>query len=355
MAMPTTLDGAAVRRLFDTTTFARGWSYVTSGAVLDYSYDPAGDVVAGDVQGRGAYPYEVVVRMTRSATGVPTRVDGECSCPVSRNCKHVAALLLASGTASGKREPTGNGTAGQTTKIVRAKPGGSTSVGDQRRKAARWEKPLLEVVEGLVDTAAAAATEPELALQFELVTNRRNARKQGTTPGIEVRPVLRSPSGNWVRTGTSWSKFEYSYAQTGLAAERQRLLRELLVVSRLSSGLNGYGYSSYGSDAPLWLEDISSRRLWDLLGHAAELHIRLVSSGKGGAIRLLPAPAVVGADLIADGQDLRMSPCIEAGGERVPLGSSLLIGSTPHGLAWWREGQGPKGALQLTMAPFPDR
>ncbi|MGH9179198.1 MAG: DEAD/DEAH box helicase, partial [Acidimicrobiales bacterium] len=193
-----------------------------------------------------------------------------------------------------------------------------------------------------------------MALQFELVPQRRAGRASPATAGIRIRPVLRSPQGNWVRTGISWSKLDYRYAPAGIAAERQSLLRELLAVSHLSPLFGHYRYSSYGSDPQVWLEDFSSRRLWDLLGHAEELQVPLVvAGGKHGAVRLLREPAVVGADLVAAGAGLRMSPYVEGGGERVPLGSSLLIGDPPHGLAWWPGPHTGDGARQLAVAPFP--
>ncbi len=351
MVMPTTLDAATVKRLVDPVTFARGRSYASSGAVVDYSYDPVRDMVAGEVQGRDPRPYQVVARMTRSATGLPTRVEGECSCPVASNCKHVAALLLASGATSPTGQSSAGGPAAKTAQARRPPGRRDASATDERREAPGWERILVDVIKGLAD--GAAAPEPKMALQFQLVANRRNPRTQGTAPGIEVRPVVRSPSGNWVRTGISWSKFDYSYGPGGLSPEKRALLRELLAVSRLSSGLNTYAYSGYASDAPLWLENVSSRRLWDLLDQARELRIPLVSGGAAGVpVRLVSTPAVVGADVVADGPDLRMQPYVEADGQRVALGSSLLIGAPPHGLAWWRDGQGPKGSVQLAMAPF---
>ncbi len=348
MADPATVDCAVVSRLFDPATFARGWSYATSGAVIDYSLGPESDTVVGEVQGRDPLPYQVEATLTRSPGGLAKAVQGECSCPVGRNCKHVAALLLTSGVADGSPRSSAAGVPG-TTRLPRAVR--SAPPVRRARAAASWQKPLLQVVESLADVGA--GEESGLALQFQLVANRRRPRSGSTGPGIEVRPVVRSPSGNWVRTGTSWSKLDYSYGTVGTSAERRALLRELRALTRLSSGYSSYEYSSYSPDVPLWLEDVTSRRLWDLLAEAKEIGIPLVSSGPvAGPVRLVPTPAAVGLDLLADGGDLRMQPHVQAGLERVPLESCVMVGSPPHGLAWWQRGQRPKGGLQLSLAPF---
>ncbi|WP_434111087.1 SNF2-related protein [Paraburkholderia caffeinilytica] len=52
-----------------------------------------GDTLSGDVQGTQPQPYRARVRF-RTDGGSPW-AQSDCSCPVGRNCKHVAALLLA--------------------------------------------------------------------------------------------------------------------------------------------------------------------------------------------------------------------------------------------------------------------
>src|SRR4051812_39869512 len=52
-----------------------------------------GAVLSGDVQGTQARPYRTRVRF-RTDGGSPW-AQSDCTCPVGRDCKHVAALLLA--------------------------------------------------------------------------------------------------------------------------------------------------------------------------------------------------------------------------------------------------------------------
>lgn len=52
-----------------------------------------GATLSGDVQGTQPTPYRTRVRF-RTDGGSPW-AQGDCTCPVGRNCKHVAALLFA--------------------------------------------------------------------------------------------------------------------------------------------------------------------------------------------------------------------------------------------------------------------
>jgi superfamily II DNA or RNA helicase len=61
------------------------------GAVTHVKWQ--GATLSGDVQGTQAHPYRTRVRF-RTDGGSPW-AQSDCSCPVGRNCKHVAALLLA--------------------------------------------------------------------------------------------------------------------------------------------------------------------------------------------------------------------------------------------------------------------
>ncbi len=67
---------------------SRGRVYKTSGAVKELDWISEGSVLYSTVQGSESEPYQ---QRTLIAAH---RLDGECSCPVHYNCKHVAAALL---------------------------------------------------------------------------------------------------------------------------------------------------------------------------------------------------------------------------------------------------------------------
>ncbi|MDQ1412235.1 MAG: hypothetical protein QOE07_823 [Acidimicrobiaceae bacterium] len=226
-----------------------------------------------------------------------------------------------------------------------------------------WERPLRAILAH--DTQAPGhAPSPEIGLQFELVTARPRAgrRSAATGPGIRVRPVLPGRTGNWVRTGVNWSNLDYvgyGRPKTAGSTEKLSLLKEFLALSRLSDTPYSYAYSN----VEIWLEEIKSRRLWDLLRQARDLQLPLVSSGrKALPVVLTSSSAEVALDVTRDGSDLVLIPQVDVGGNRVPLDSSVLLGGPAHGLAWWhhddatpgsaRSADGATDAPQLHLAAF---
>jgi hypothetical protein len=82
-------DHAQIVRALDAKTVEKGQRLVD--AVSNIFWE--NDALCGDVQGSQKFPYEVQVFFER--VGELLIIEGECSCPVGFNCKHVAALLLA--------------------------------------------------------------------------------------------------------------------------------------------------------------------------------------------------------------------------------------------------------------------
>lgn len=80
-----------IERNIDSTYLERGRRYVAQRRVIGLQLGSTGELVAM-VQGSGRDPYEVIVNVLPGQTGA--RILGRCSCPVSINCKHVAAVLL---------------------------------------------------------------------------------------------------------------------------------------------------------------------------------------------------------------------------------------------------------------------
>jgi uncharacterized Zn finger protein len=80
-----------IRRQFDPGTFSRGEDYARQGRVvsIDIEYP---DTLHGKVEGSGRQTYRQEIRVTNDKRGV--RFSGACSCPMTRNCKHVVAVLL---------------------------------------------------------------------------------------------------------------------------------------------------------------------------------------------------------------------------------------------------------------------
>ncbi len=86
-------DYADLDEQLDPRYLARGVDYFQHNMVTELSIRPNGKTITGKVRGSGHYNYKVNIKLSKNARGLS--IDGECSCPVTYDCKHVAALLLA--------------------------------------------------------------------------------------------------------------------------------------------------------------------------------------------------------------------------------------------------------------------
>ncbi len=222
-----------------------------------------------------------------------------------------------------------------------AHPSDQSSATDTDGDPGDWALPLEALLDADPDTDEPVddSSRAEIALQFELiVTPQASGRRTSSVgPGIKIRPVVPGQSGNWVRSGVSWSSLEYfSYGRrrSPRFAEQLALVKELLALSRLSGGQNTYSYT----DEVVRLEAINSRRLWDLLGEARGLGIPLIQSGRQAQpVTFLSRVAAVTIDVTRTESGLRAQPRIGTDTVELPLETSMLIGRPAHGIAWWDE------------------
>lgn len=82
------------RRLFGVNAMQRAERYVRQGRVVGLAFVGYGDggLLEAKVRGKARSPYVCEIAIDRAATG--HEIDGRCSCPMARNCKHVAAALI---------------------------------------------------------------------------------------------------------------------------------------------------------------------------------------------------------------------------------------------------------------------
>ncbi|HXQ61522.1 MAG TPA: SNF2-related protein [Acidimicrobiales bacterium] len=352
--MLTPADMESLRRSVGSATFTRGLAYAGQGAVRRVRWTEDGACAYGEVQGGAPTPYGVTVIVRRSTSDRIVGIDAVCTCPVEVNCKHAVALLLTDpaqpaappGTPAPRPRPT---TAPRTAAKTTA-------------RAPRWETPLRTLIAGSTPGSARpgadewdpAWSEPaDIGLQFELVLTPSRTAPGASASGIRVRPVLRSHSGHWVRTGISWSNLEYlSYRRpvAGRTAEHLTVLTELLALSRVASRRSAYSASA----ETVWLQAINSRRLWDLLDEARDLQLPLIHGGRqAGPVDVRVGRASVTLDATRGGGRLELRPRVEIDDADVPLASSLLIGTPAHGIAWWDGPADPSASTaRLAMAPF---
>ncbi len=75
-------------------SLAAGLAYAMGSRVSGMSFDPATGLLLGKVRGGAPVPYSTTAKLVRKGSGWSCSV-GVCSCPVRKDCKHVAALLFA--------------------------------------------------------------------------------------------------------------------------------------------------------------------------------------------------------------------------------------------------------------------
>ncbi len=81
-----------IARIFDAETIRRGKAYHLDGRVRQMTVSDDGLAISGAVAGQRPKPYSQTISIRREKGTV--RITGYCSCPMGRNCKHVAAVLL---------------------------------------------------------------------------------------------------------------------------------------------------------------------------------------------------------------------------------------------------------------------
>ncbi len=92
-----------VYSFFSRSAFEKGHSYQAQGRVTELEISEDLTRVRAKVRGTAPRPYRVDIRLDFSQDRL-VDLDGECSCPMADNCKHVAATLLE--VLSGKELPT---------------------------------------------------------------------------------------------------------------------------------------------------------------------------------------------------------------------------------------------------------
>ncbi|QKE38355.2 DEAD/DEAH box helicase [Ferrovum myxofaciens] len=83
----------------------RGRAYSRNGKVITLEIPKDGSLISAVVGGSGGNRYRVYIRF-QAQPGGGTRIEGECSCPVGYNCKHVVAALLSARALSLSPAPT---------------------------------------------------------------------------------------------------------------------------------------------------------------------------------------------------------------------------------------------------------
>ncbi|MDQ6804851.1 MAG: DEAD/DEAH box helicase [Actinomycetota bacterium] len=291
-------------------SFTRGRAYVRDNKVLALEWDEDAEALTGSVLGQGTL-YSTTAFFAPDRDGVLGFDDGECSCPVRQNCKHVAALAIAASDGTG---------AGRSKRGGRPRRPVAT---DTRLRS--WETSLL----GLIDAPREQAAGNPMAIELDL---RPGGGQGGGAVRLMARLMRPGARGGWVNGSLTWSGLDSWHVKSGeYRPDHLALVRELYAVYHAREGRAGY-YYGYGADKALDLSGCDSPHLWSLLDEADRLGLALVHALPGlGEVRRYQQGELV-IDVTSDGDRGSLATAaihVDGGGGVEPL---LFLGSSGHGV-----------------------
>ncbi|TFC91382.1 helicase [Cryobacterium sp. TMT3-29-2] len=337
-AMAHTLSSHDIALLVGSQAFSRGERYARNGHVEVETWFGSGTQLFGSVRGSHRTPYSVTVSFTLDSTGATVRASGVCTCPMKRNCKHVAALLIDSqgGAVRGSlgRVP---GDSDTHDTLLGREPGSAPAVFPAR---AAWRSALAPLAR---PDSAAAGSKTRLALQFQLLAP-ESSRFAGQ-PGLRrlaARPVVMGKQGKWIRGSVTWENLT-----TDGSLDRSQL-RVLSAIYALQFAARPY-YATAAQWIPI--DAFPDRSLWDLLADAANTGLPLVSATEEqDSVLISPVPAGLELDIRRASDGLTLHPTLLLGDEPQKRGTFGFIGNPAHGVYTWADPLG--GAPQITLAPL---
>lgn len=303
-------------------SFKRGSEYARANRVMGLEWDADTGTLTGTVIGNGAF-YNTAAFFAVDSGGALALDDGECTCPVGYNCKHVAAIVIAAGEGHGSDGPGGG----------RRAPLRLMTAATAQPPA--WEGPLRE----LIDAPAGRAAGNPLAI--ELALDAAGPAGHGR-PRLIARLMREGARGGWVNGSLSWAGLDSWHVQSGdYREDHLALVRELYALHRAREGR--IAYYSYGAEKELDLGGCDSPQLWSLLEEASRIGLKLVHSHPElGEVRRHQRGELL-IDVTRDeGRGSQASAVLRVDGEDAGgLQPLLFVGSSGRGLVCAeRDGEG---------------
>ncbi len=315
------------------TSFKRGQTYALGRRVLSLRWDESGSLLHGRVVGRGAI-YDTAAYFSADAEVLEFE-EGECSCPIGWNCKHVAALVIAAG----------RGRSGPSARPAILSPIGPTAesvVAAARAPAPAtdWESPLRAMIAAPTLHGSGSPLAIELGVAFPSSFGSLGA------PRLRARLMRPGARGGWVNGSLSWGSLEsWRLRDQDHREDHVALAREFHAVNQARPPAAGRYASGYGyaEERMLDVTDWEGGQLWALLDRATRLGMVVIHAGRG----LGEVPRYRRGELVLDvtaqpgggahvAPTLRIDPLGELAGY-VPL---CFLGATGHGLVMVGDGGG---------------
>ena len=265
-------------------SLAAGLAYAMGSRVSGMSFDAATGLMLGKVRGGADVPYSTTAKLVRKSGGWSCTV-GVCSCPVRKDCKHVAALLFAA----------------EDNPAIRVQLLAPAEVSRLSRQPASldladWEQALSPLISqpGITQSSNGIP----LALQFEIeepaphfsYTGRRDPLR--SVRQLKARPVVMGAKGKWIRGDVSWNTLSYLNFRRECNEAHIEWMQTFLAAHTAAA-------NRVHNSSALWLglNTFAGKNMWGLLADAKKIGLALVHSRGTEPVRLAESPAAVGLNL----------------------------------------------------------
>ncbi len=347
-------------------SLAAGLAYAMGSRVSGISFDAATGLMLGKVRGGADVPYSTTAKLVRKAGGWSCTV-GVCSCPVRKDCKHVAALLFAAEDNPAIR-------------VQLLSPAGVSRLSRQPAspELSDWEQALSPLISqpGITQSTNGIP----LALQFDIeepaphfsYTGRRDPLR--SVRQLKARPVIMGTKGKWIRGDVSWNTLSYLNFRRECNEAHVEWMQTFLAAHTAAA-------NRLHNSSALWLglNTFAGKNMWNLLADAKKIGLALVHSRGTEPVRLAESPAAVGLNLsrfgsaaggtaaggsLASGETadkpdddggLRLAPVITVEGVEVDPATVGTIGRPAHGIFLTSGGDALPGVSAdnvITLAPL---
>ena len=311
--------------VFGATSVRRAVTYQRRGAVHQLTADRDG-ALSATVYGTLRYRTRVWWEPLDDGDELdPDDVFSECSCPVGDSCKHAAALLL---QAQARWAPAAHPSGGRTGGRTGAGTGGAPReplLDPTPSAPTTWETILAPVVAAVGSEAeggSPVAGRSPLALLLEVDAG--SGWRGGARRGLRMRPLVRGASGQWIRTGITWSAVQHRIGGARLDPAHVEALGSL-VRAHVAAGPAWGGVGDWVGAGTL------GKDLWRLLDDAVAAGVVLVTGHRGQhPVQLLPDAVEVELDVTrAPAGELVLRPRLTVPGA---TGTPMAMGAPPHGV-----------------------
>lgn len=336
------IEELVIARLVGPLSYSRGKAYVDAGRVQNLRWSANDQYLRGDVSGSQSGPYHVSAALIGAMTSHCTVRTARCTCPISINCKHVAALLLASnaqyraavdaarGTAAARAADAPTGWRGAIAALDIAEADAlhlsdaahGASRGASGRGEAKGHRPL--ALEFDLRHRAAQRTNGGRYDHWGTKARDEKAKDAASVDRLVIRPVTTGARGAWIKGELTWQNIGYQGASGGFDPAQARWFRQLAILRGTMLG----AYVEPGTEM-ITLDTFEATLLWALLSDAAGLGIALV--GPGGSPIHRGEAASIGYDVSTtpDG-GIRLAPTVVIDGIARDPNHVRLIGG--HGV-----------------------